>query len=60
MKPNIFLGHCFCDSRFRTLENIIKNGTLEEVLAIQAVNNTMPKMHRHQQVAMLIKERLNG
>ena len=60
MKPKMFLGYCFCDSRFRTIENIIKNGTMEEVLEIQTLNNTFPKMHRYHQVAQLLKERLNG
>jgi hypothetical protein len=60
MKPKVFLGYCYCDSRFRTIEDIITKGTLEEVLEIQKINDSMPKMHRYHQVAELLKERLNG
>lgn len=60
MKRRIFLGYCFCDSRFRQLEEIIKNGTLDEVLAIQQINEELRKSHRYEQVAILLKERLNG
>ena len=60
MKPKIFLGYCYCDSRFRTIEDIITSGTIEEVLEIQTLNNTFPKMHRYHQVAQLLKERLDG
>jgi hypothetical protein len=59
MNRKWFLGQCFCDSRFQTIENIIKTGPLDEVLAIQALNDSMPKMHRYQQVLNLLKERLN-
>ena len=58
MNLRAFLGYCFCDSRFRTIEDIIAKGTLEEVLEIQKVNDTMPKMHRHHQVLQLLKKRL--
>jgi hypothetical protein len=60
MNRKVFLGYCYCDSRFRTIEDIITKGTLEEVLEIQKVNDSMPKMHRYYQVAELLKERLNG
>jgi hypothetical protein len=60
MNRKWFLGQCFCDSRFQTIENIIKNGSMEEVLAIQSLNESMPKMHRYVQVVNLLKERLNG
>jgi hemerythrin superfamily protein len=60
MSPREFIGHCYCDSRFKTIENIIKNGTIKEVLALEEINNKMPKFHRHQEVARLLKERLNG
>lgn len=60
MKRRVFLGYCFCDSRFRQLEEMIKNGTMEEVLAIQSINEELCKSHRYQQVANLLKERLNG
>lgn len=60
MNRKVFLGYCYCDSRFRTIENIISSGTIEEVLEIQLVNESMPKMHRYQQVVNLLKERLNG
>ena len=60
MNRKVFLGYCYCDSRFRTIENIIKNGTMEEVLEIQLVNESIPKMHRYREVFNLLKERLNG
>jgi hypothetical protein len=60
MNRKWFLGQCFCDSRFQTIENIITNGSTEEVLAIQALNESMPKMHRYQQIQNLLKERLDG
>ena len=59
MSPREFIGHCFCDSRFKTIENIILKGTLEEVLELQTINNMMPKFHRHREVAKLLEERLN-
>ena len=60
MSPREFIGHCFCDSRFKTIENIILQGSLDEVLELQTINNMMPKFHRHREVAKLIEERLNG
>jgi hypothetical protein len=60
MNRRAFLGYCYCDSRFRTIEDIIAKGTLEEVLEIQKVNETMPNMHRYHQVAQLLKERLGN
>ena len=60
MTPREFIGHCYCDSKFRTIENIVHKGTLEEVLELQEINNKMPKFHRHTEVAKLIKERLDG
>lgn len=60
MTPREFIGHCYCDSRFRTIENIIKNGSLEDVMMIKELNDKMPKFHRHNEVAKLLKERLNG
>jgi hypothetical protein len=60
MNRKVFLGYCYCDSRFRTIENIIKNGTMKEVLEIQLVNESMPKMNRYREVFNLLKERLDG
>jgi hypothetical protein len=54
------MGHCFCDSRFKVIQNIILKGTVPEVLELQTINNMMPKFHRHREVAKLIEERLNG
>ena len=59
MSPREFIGHCYCDSRFKTIENIILKGTTEEVLELQTINNMMPKFHRHREVAKLLEERLN-
>lgn len=58
MKPREFLGHCYCDSRFIYIEETILHGPIELVLQIQQVNESMPKMHRYQQVVNLLKERL--
>jgi hypothetical protein len=60
MSPREFIGHCFCDSRFKHIENIILKGTVPEVLELQEINNMMPKFHRHREVAKLLEERLNG
>ena len=60
MSPREFIGYCYCDSKFKTIENILLKGTLQEVLELQEINNKMPKFHRHKEVAKLIKERLNG
>ena len=59
MSPREFIGHCFCDSRFKHIENIILKGTVPEVLELQEINNMMPKFHRHREVAKLLEERLN-
>lgn len=60
MSPREFIGYCYCDSKFKTIENILLKGTLQEVLELQEINNKMPKFHRHKEVAKLIMERLNG
>ena len=60
MSPREFIGYCYCDSKFKTIENIVYKGTLQEVLELQEINNKMPKFHRHNEVAKLIKERLDG
>ena len=60
MSPREFIGHCYCDSRFKHIENIILKGSITEVLELQEINNKMPKFHRHREVAKLLEERLNG
>ena len=60
MKRREFLGHCYCDTRFKHIEDVISNGTLEQVLAIQSINEELKGSHRYQQVTNLLKERLNG
>jgi hypothetical protein len=59
MSPREFIGHCYCDSRFKYIEDIILKGTITEVLELQEINNMMPRFHRHREVAKLIEERLN-
>jgi hypothetical protein len=59
MSPREFIGHCYCDSRFKHIENIITKGTIAEVLELQEINNMMPRFHRHREVAKLLEERLN-
>jgi hypothetical protein len=58
MKRKEFLGHCYCDTRFKHIEDVISNGTLEQVLAIQSINEELKGSHRYQQVTNLLKERL--
>lgn len=53
-----FLGHCFCDYRFQQLTDMIKNGSVETVLEIKQLNNTLYKNSKHQQIKELINERL--
>jgi hypothetical protein len=55
-----FMGHCFCDTRFNQLREMISNGSLELVLTIQRLNNELKRNHRHQEINSLLKERLNG
>jgi hypothetical protein len=58
MKRKEFLGHCFCDTRFKHIEETILKGPLEEVLAIQSINEELKGNHRYQQVINLLKERI--
>ena len=58
MKRKEFLGHCYCDTRFKHIEETISNGTLEQVLAIQYINEELKGNHRYQQVINLLKERI--
>ena len=60
MKRKEFLGHCYCDTRFKHIEDVISNGPLDQVLAIQSINELLKGNHRYQQVINLLKERLNG
>ena len=58
MKRREFLGHCYCDTRFKHIEDVIATGPLEQVLAIQSINEELKGNHRYQQVINLLKERL--
>jgi hypothetical protein len=53
-----FMGHCFCDTRYSQLREMISNGSLEVVLDIQLLNNELKRNHRHQDRNSLLKERL--
>ena len=53
-----FMGHCFCDSRFQQLREMIEHGSMETVLDIQRLNNELKRNHRHQEINSLLKERL--
>lgn len=53
-----FMGHCFCDSRFQQLREMIEQGSMETVLDIQRLNNELKRNHRHQEINSLLKERL--
>jgi hypothetical protein len=53
-----FMGHCFCDTRFSQLREMISTGSLEVVLDIQRLNNELKRNHRHQEICSLLKERL--
>ena len=50
MKRREFLGHCFCDTRFKYIEETILKGPIEDVLAIQSINEELKGNHRYQQV----------
>jgi hypothetical protein len=58
MKRKEFLGHCFCDTRFQYIEETILKGSMEDVLAIQSINEELKGNHRYQQVINLLKERI--
>ena len=53
-----FMGHCFCDTRYNQLREMISTGSLELVLDIQRLNNELKRNHRHQDISSLLKERL--
>jgi hypothetical protein len=58
MKRKEFLGHCYCDTRFKHIEETILKGPIEDVLAIQYINEELKGNHRYQQVINLLKERI--
>lgn len=58
MKRREFLGHCYCDTRFKHIEETILKGSMEDVLAIQKINEELKGNHRYQQVINLLSERL--
>jgi hypothetical protein len=58
MKRKEFLGHCYCDTRFKHIEETILKGSMEDVLAIQYINELLKGNHRYQQVINLLKERI--
>ena len=53
-----FMGHCFCDTRFSQLREMIYTGSLEVVLDIQRLNNELKRNNRHHEISSLLKERL--
>jgi hypothetical protein len=53
-----FMGHCFCDTRFNQLREMIYTGSLEVVLDIQRLNNELKRNNRHHEISSLLKERL--
>jgi len=52
------MGHCFCDTRFSQLREMISNGSMDTVLDIQRLNNELKRNNRHQEINSLLKERL--
>jgi hypothetical protein len=58
MKRKEFLGHCYCDTRFKYIEETILKGSMEDVLAIRDINELLKGNHRYQQVINLLKERI--
>ena len=58
MKRREFLGHCYCDTRFKYIEETILKGSMEDVLAIQQINEELKGNHRYQQVINLLSERI--
>ena len=53
-----FMGHCFCDTRFNQLREMIEHGSIDTVLDIQRLNNELKRNNRHQEINSLLKERL--
>jgi hypothetical protein len=53
-----FMGHCFCDTRFNQLREMIEHGSIDTVLDIQRLNNELKRNNRHQDINSLLKERL--
>jgi hypothetical protein len=53
-----FMGHCFCDTRFQQLREMILNGATEFVLDIQRMNEERKRNHRYQEICTLCNERL--
>ena len=53
-----FMGHCFCDTRYNQLRELIEHGSIDTVLDIQRLNNELKRNHRHQDINSLLKERL--
>ncbi len=53
-----FMGHCFCDTRFSQLREMISNGSMDTVLDIQRLNNELKRNNRHHEISSLLKERL--
>lgn len=53
-----FMGHCFCDTRFNELREMISTGSMELVLTIQRINEERKRNHRYQEIQTLINERL--
>jgi hypothetical protein len=53
-----FMGHCFCDTRYNQLREMIEHGSMDIVLDIQRLNNELKRNHRHQDIKSLLSERL--
>lgn len=54
-----FLGHCFCDSRFSQLRQSIEQNDISFVIEIQRLNNELKRNPKHQELKILIEQRLS-
>ena len=58
MTKREFLGHCQCSWRYSKLQWMIENGTIEEVLQLQQLNEQLIRSPRYQELKQLIETRL--
>lgn len=59
MNKREFIGHCFCDSRFRQLLDKIENGSLQEVMELKQISDSLKSNHRTNDLNTAFSKRLN-
>jgi hypothetical protein len=60
MTKREFLGHCQCSWRYSKLQWMIENGTIEEVLQLQQLNEQLIRSPRYQELKQLFAKRLQA